>query len=101
MRVLFFASDISVQSGASHALLLTVSRLRARGVEASLAVPDTEACRTFVADFDGKVFFLRMKRPRRTLNPVKFAGCARSWFNTTVALRRILESETFDVLAFE
>ena len=30
MRVLFFASDISPQSGASHALMLTAQRLQRR-----------------------------------------------------------------------
>jgi glycosyltransferase involved in cell wall biosynthesis len=90
--VLFFASDISPQSGASHALLLTAKRLQARGVEASVMVPDTAASRAFFANFDGQVFFLRINRPRRSIHPVTLLKSAWSWFRTTVALRRILRN---------
>lgn len=98
MRVLFFASDISPQSGASHALLLTAKRLQARGVETSVAAPDSAASRAFFSGFQGEVHFLRIDRPRRTTNPITLMKTAWSCFRTTLALRRILRGQGHHLL---
>ena|SRR5579871_2910632 len=98
MRVLFFASDISPQSGASHALLLTAKRLQAEGVETGLAVPATTASRAFFSDFNGQVLFVEIDRPRRTLHPIALLKSAWSCFSTIVAVRTILRSGNYDLL---
>jgi glycosyltransferase involved in cell wall biosynthesis len=98
MRVLFFTSDISIQSGASHALLLTMNRLLLRGVEVSLAVPDTVASRQFFADFRGGVSFLRLDRPRLTRNLRTLWKSATSCLRTVAALSRIIRNGAVDIL---
>jgi glycosyltransferase involved in cell wall biosynthesis len=98
MRVLFFASDISIQSGASHALSLTMNRLLSRDVEVVLAAPDTPASREFFADFRGLVYFLRFERPRLTRKPITIWKFVISCLRTIIALRRILRDGAIDIL---
>lgn len=100
LRVLFFVSDISLQSGASYALCETVNRLCRCGVEPTVVLPDTAQSRSMFAKIPCECVYLNIRRPRLSLNPMIQVPYLLSLIPMLVRLRRIARRRSIDLIHY-
>ena len=99
-KVLFFASDVRLQSGASYALCETVKRVSALGVKPIVVIPDTEDSYKLFPEKHFDVVYLKMRRVRRTLNPKVQLDFMLSIIPMLTALYRIIKQNNVKILHF-
>lgn len=100
LRVLFFVSDISLQSGASYALCETVNRLCQCGVEPTVVLPDTAQSRGMFAKVPCECIYLNIRRPRLSLNPMVQIPYLFSLLPMLLRIRRIARSRSIDLIHY-
>jgi glycosyltransferase involved in cell wall biosynthesis len=99
-KVLFFSTYVSYESGASHALLQTITRVEAAGIKPLVVVPDSADSHAMFPDSKFDVVYLKLLRPRRTWNPVTQARYGVSFPATLFLLRRIIRQRNVDLVHF-
>jgi glycosyltransferase involved in cell wall biosynthesis len=99
-RVLFFSTYVSRESGASHALRMTVRRVAARGVKPVVVVPDAEDSYELFPTREFDAVYLRMQRPRRTWDPRIHARALLASPGTLRSLRRLIRERGIDLVHF-
>lgn len=100
MRVLFFTSFVSLESGASHALLRTVKRVQAFGVEPTLVIPESPDSREMFPSSTWDVVYLPIERPRRSWDPRIQRRYLLSFPRTLFSLRKIIHEKQVDLVHF-
>jgi glycosyltransferase involved in cell wall biosynthesis len=100
MKVLFFSSYVSHESGASHAMRETIRRVAARGLQPIVVVPNCEGSKQMFPGTEFDVVYLNIERPRKTRNPLVHARFFLSSLPTLLALRRIIRQREIDVVHF-
>lgn len=98
--VLFFATDVAKQSGASYALRETIRRVTARGTRAVVVIPDLPDSREMFPASEFDVVYLKINRVRRTLNPSVQARYLFAFGPTLARLRKIIREKQVDILHF-
>ena len=99
-RILFFTTYVSRESGATHALLQTIRRIEATGIKAMVVIPDCpDSHEMFPPDaFD--VVYLKLRRPRRSWNPLLQLRYFLMFPMTFFALRRFIREKNPDLVHF-
>ncbi len=100
MNILFFATDVARQSGASYALRETVRRLSASGVKPVVVIPDSPDSRELFPGGEFDVVYLGMQRVRRTLNPAVQAKYLLLLLPTLARLCRIIRDRRIEIVHF-
>jgi glycosyltransferase involved in cell wall biosynthesis len=100
MKVLFFTTYVSQESGASHALRETVRRVASCGVKPLVVVPDCAGSREMFSPSEFETVYLPIERPRRTWNPVLHVRFAFSLPSTVLALRRLIRRRRIQLVHF-
>ena len=90
LKVLFFTTYASAESGASHALLQTIKRVQTVGIKPLVVIPDSAEGRAMFPESEFEVIYLDLLRPRRTWNPLIQARYGLSFPATFSLLRRII-----------
>jgi glycosyltransferase involved in cell wall biosynthesis len=97
-RVMYFATFVSHESGASHALRQTVTRVSAFGIKAFLVIPDSDESRRMFPDTEFEVIYLNMGRPRRTWNLLLHMKYVASLPGILSALNKMIRSRGIQVV---
>jgi glycosyltransferase involved in cell wall biosynthesis len=100
MKVLFYSSYVSHESGASHAMRETIRRVAARGVKPVVVVPECKGSHEMFPRIEFDAVYLNIERPRKTRNPVVQARFCLSSILTLLALRRIIRQREIDIVHF-
>jgi hypothetical protein len=98
IKVLYFSTFVSKESGASYALRQMVRRTAQNDISPTIVVPDSpESVEMFPAsEFD--VIYLEMRRPRRTFNFAIHARYCLSFPKTLAALRKLIRDRHIQVI---
>src|ERR1700730_7350425 len=99
-KVLFFSTYVSRESGASHALLQTITRVESAGIKPLVVVPDSADGRAMFPETKFDVAYLNLLRPRQSWNPVTQARYSVGFPATLFALRRIIRRRNVDLVHF-
>jgi glycosyltransferase involved in cell wall biosynthesis len=100
LKVLFFSTYASPESGASHALLQTIKRVQTVGIKPLVVIPDSADGRAMFPQSKFEVIYLNMLRPRRTWNPVTQARYSLGFPATLSRLRQIIRQRNVDLVHF-
>jgi glycosyltransferase involved in cell wall biosynthesis len=100
LKVLFFSTYASPESGASHALLQTIKRVQTVGIKPLVVIPDSADGRAMFPESEFEVIYLDLLRPRRTWNPLIQARYGLSFPATLSLLRRIIRQRNVDLVHF-
>lgn len=100
LKVLFFSTYASPESGASHALLQTIKRVQTVGIKPLVVIPDSADGRAMFPQSKFEVIYLNLLRPRRTWNPVTQARYGVRFPATLSLLRRIIRQRNVDLVHF-
>jgi glycosyltransferase involved in cell wall biosynthesis len=100
LRVLFFSTYVSRESGASHALLQTIRRIEATGVKPLVVIPDCQDSHEMFPQDVFDVIYLKIRRPRRTWNFLIHTRYFLSFPVTLLALRRLIQQKNVDLVHF-
>jgi glycosyltransferase involved in cell wall biosynthesis len=98
LQVLFFATYVSRESGASYALRETVKRVRLTGVRPWVMIPDCPDSREMFPEDAFEVVYCQIKRPRRSANPAVQGAYLLSLLPTFLSLRRFIYQKKIDVV---
>jgi glycosyltransferase involved in cell wall biosynthesis len=100
LRVLFFSTFVSRESGASYALQETIKRVETRGVSPLVVVPNSEDSRYMFPSNMFDVIYLPIHRPRRTWNPLIQIRYWISFPSTLFTLRRLIHQRGIHIVHF-
>jgi glycosyltransferase involved in cell wall biosynthesis len=98
LRVLYFSTFVSRESGASYALRQMVRRVARSGIRSTVVIPDSLESREMFSDQEFDVVYLEMQRPRRTFNFVTHASYCLSFPKTLLALRRLIRDRNVQIV---
>ncbi len=99
--VLFFATDVALQSGASNALREIVRSVASYGAKPVVVIPDSRDSREMFPEKEFDVIYLpNIRRVRRTLNPNVQWKYMLAFLPTLIRLKRIIHDRQVDIVHF-
>ena len=99
-KVLYFSTYVSHESGASHALRETIRRVTLFGVKPVVVVPDCPDSHEMFPSGEFDVTYIRLERPRNTLDLRTQSKYLCSFLPTLAALRRVIRTKEVDLVHF-
>jgi glycosyltransferase involved in cell wall biosynthesis len=100
LRVLFFTTFVSIESGASYALRETVKNVAARGVWPMVALPDSPDSRDMFPTSEFDAVYMTIERPRQTWDARIHGRWALNSISTFLKLRRLIREKGVDLVHF-
>jgi glycosyltransferase involved in cell wall biosynthesis len=100
LTVLFFATDVAHQSGASYALRETVRRVASQGARTIVVLPDNAESRQVFPANEFEAAYIPMQRIRNTLNPATQGKSLFLLAPTIARLCRIIRERSVDIVHF-
>lgn len=98
MRVGYFTTSATRQSGATYALVETVRRIRQTGFDPVLIVPATEESRSIFQDLSSRIHFLDLVRMRSTVSLSVHWHWIRSFVRSIRSIEQVLVEEGIQIL---
>lgn len=98
MKILFYSSYVSHESGASHAMREIVRRVASRGLDPIVVIPDCISSHEMFPPTEFNVYYVRIERPRKTHNPLVHVKYFLLFLPTLFAVLRIIRQCNPDVV---
>lgn len=98
LKVLYFSTFVSQESGATHAMRETIKRVGALGIGHAVAIPECGESRNMFPAPAFEAHYLNIRRPRKTLNPVTHARFLLGFAGGVLGLRRLILRSEADVV---